>query len=160
MVTENKQNTKPKKPKKVNNLRHAEYYDMQETFDGLFAKSSKGEAFDNLMDLIFSRDNILLAYRNIKRNDGSVTPGTDGLTMRDIEKIHAGRLSPKSTQHRQELQPAGCTEKRNTKAKRPEQNPAIGYTVYLGQADTAMYSASSGTYLRSEVQRQQLWFSA
>ena len=88
MVTEDK--TKPrkkiKKPKKVNNLRFAEYYDMQETFDGLFAKAKCGGVFDRLTDLIFSHDNILLAYRNIKRNDGSVTPGTDGLTVRDIEK--------------------------------------------------------------------------
>ena len=66
--------------KKVNNLRYAEYYDMQETFDGLYAKAAKGETFDSLMDLIFSKDNILLAYRNIKGNGGSVTPGTDGLT--------------------------------------------------------------------------------
>ena len=89
MVTTNKTNTRNKgqKPKKVNNLRFAEYYDMQETFDGLYAKSKGGNIFDRLMDFIFSRDNILLAYRNIKRNDGNVTPGTDGLTMRDIEKF-------------------------------------------------------------------------
>ena len=85
MVTTNKAKAK-QKPKKVNNLRHAEYYDMQDTFDGLYAQALKGNMFERLMDLIVSRDNILLAYRNIKRNDGSVTPGTDGLTMRDIEK--------------------------------------------------------------------------
>ena len=38
------------------------------------------------MGLIFSKDNILLAYRNIKGNGGSVTPGTDGLTIRAVEK--------------------------------------------------------------------------
>ena len=81
MVTENKRRSTTKKPKKVNNLRYAEYYDMQETFDGLYAKAAKGETFDSLMDLIFSKDNILLAYRNIKGNGGSVTPGTDGLTI-------------------------------------------------------------------------------
>ena len=86
MVTENKRRSTTKKPKKVNNLRYAEYYDMQETFDGLYAKAAKGETFDSLMDLIFSKDNILLAYRNIKGNGGSVTPGTDGLTIRAIEK--------------------------------------------------------------------------
>ena len=74
------------KPKKVNNLRHAENYDMQDTFDGLFAKSANGENFDQLMGLILNRDNILLAYRNIKRNKGSVTPGTDGLSIRELEK--------------------------------------------------------------------------
>lgn len=88
MVTANKSksNRKKTKPKKVNNLRNAEYYDMQSTFDSLYAKSKDGKVFDKLMDLILSRDNILLAYRNIKRNDGSGTPGTDGLTIRDIEK--------------------------------------------------------------------------
>ena len=86
MVTENKRRSTTKKLKKVNNLRYAEYYDMQETFDGLYAKAAKGETFDSLMDLIFSKDNILLAYRNIKGNGGSVTPGTDGLTIRAIEK--------------------------------------------------------------------------
>ena len=62
MVTANKisQRKAKTKPKKVNNLRHAEYYDMQETFDGLFAKSEQGENFDSLMELILSRDNILL----------------------------------------------------------------------------------------------------
>ena len=33
MVTGNKKPKQSKKPKKVNNLRYAEYYDMQETFD-------------------------------------------------------------------------------------------------------------------------------
>ncbi|WP_082136113.1 group II intron reverse transcriptase/maturase [Bacillus altitudinis] len=31
--------------------------------------------------------NIRLAYRNIKRNNGSNTPGTDGLTIKDIENL-------------------------------------------------------------------------
>lgn len=39
------------------------------------------------MDLITSEDNILLAYRNIKTNGGSKTPGTDGLSIRDIEVL-------------------------------------------------------------------------
>jgi len=97
MVTTNKDRARKmrKKPKKVNNLRHAEYYDMQDTFDGLYAKAAQGEMFERLMDLILSRDNILLAYRNIKRNNGSATPGTDGLTMRDIEKYSADGLVQK-----------------------------------------------------------------
>ena len=68
----------------VDALRHSEYYSMQETFDDLFAKSSAGEKFTDLMTLILSRENILLAYRNIKANDGSNTPGTDKLTINDI----------------------------------------------------------------------------
>ena len=53
----------------VDDLRHAEYYGMQGTFDELYQKSQNGEVFENLMDLILSRDNILLAYRNIKAKD-------------------------------------------------------------------------------------------
>lgn len=96
MVTENKPKTKRKpKPKKVNNLRHAEYYDMQDTFDGLFAQAKDGSIFDRLMDLILSRDNVLLAYRNIKGNNGSVTPGTDKLTIQDVEKFAPDELVQK-----------------------------------------------------------------
>lgn len=83
---------KPKKAEKkvsVDNLRHAEYYAMQQKFDELYAKSKAGETFTNLMDIILSRENILLAYRNIKANTGSMTQGTDGLTIKDI-----GALSP------------------------------------------------------------------
>jgi group II intron reverse transcriptase/maturase len=88
MVTTNRAKIKKKeKPKKVNKLRYAEYYDMQETFDDLYAKAKEGGTFDKLTDLIFSRDNILLSYRNIKRNDGSVTPGTDGLTIQSVAKF-------------------------------------------------------------------------
>lgn len=39
------------------------------------------------MDLIVSENNILLAYRNIKTNGGSKTPGTDGLNIEDIAKL-------------------------------------------------------------------------
>ena len=38
-----------------------------------------------LYDIITSRNNILLAYRTIKSNKGSKTPGTDGKTISDIE---------------------------------------------------------------------------
>lgn len=47
----------------------------------------KGVIFDNLMPLILSQENILEAYREIKRNTGSTTAGTDRLTIRDIEKL-------------------------------------------------------------------------
>ena len=50
----------PKKSKTlcVDDLRHAEYYGMQGNFDELYQKSQNGEVFENLMDLILSRDNI------------------------------------------------------------------------------------------------------
>ena len=71
----------------MSGLRHAEYYGMQEVFDELYAKSSKHEIFTALMDTILKRENILLAYRNIKSNDGSKTPGTDGVTFDNLEKL-------------------------------------------------------------------------
>lgn len=76
----------PKKNKTlcVDDLRHAEYYGMQETFDELYQKSKNGEVFKNLMDLILSQNNILLAYRNIKANGGSYTAGTDNQNITDI----------------------------------------------------------------------------
>ena len=81
----------PKKSKTlcVDDLRHAEYYGMQGTFDELYQRSQNGEVFENLMDLILSRDNILLAYRNIKANKGSYTAGTDKKNITDI-----GSLTP------------------------------------------------------------------
>ena len=50
---------KQKKLLSVDNLRHAEYYEMQEVFDNLYARSKAGEKFTDLMKLILSRENIL-----------------------------------------------------------------------------------------------------
>lgn len=86
---------KQKKVLSVDNLRHAEYYDMQETMDELYSKSKSGQTFDNLMDIILSKNNILLAYRNIKANDGSHTPGTDKLTIEDIGRLTADEVVEK-----------------------------------------------------------------
>lgn len=71
------------------NLRHNEYYGMQNTIDNLYQASLNGEVFTDLMSVILQRENILLAYRNIKKNTGSKTSGTDNLTIEDI-----GRCSP------------------------------------------------------------------
>ena len=72
---------------KQKKLRHSEYYDLQPVFDKLYADSQQGKIFTKLMDLISSEENIRLAYRNIKRNSGSNTAGTDKLTIRDVEKL-------------------------------------------------------------------------
>ena len=74
------------KEKKKTSLRFAEYYDMTEVFDELYARSKGGEIFTDLMKVITTEENIMLAYRNFKRNNGSYTPGSDNLTIRDIEK--------------------------------------------------------------------------
>ena len=83
----------PKKSKNlcVDDLRHAEYYGMQPVFDELYRRSLNGDIFTDLMELILSRDNILLAYRNIKANGGSYTAGTDNKNISDI-----GCLSPET----------------------------------------------------------------
>lgn len=39
----------------VEDLRHAEYYEMQNTFDDLYAKSKNGDIFTHLMDIILSK---------------------------------------------------------------------------------------------------------
>lgn len=54
---------------------------MQKVFDDLYARSKAGQTISNLYDLITSRNNILLAYRNIKANTGSYTAGVNGHTI-------------------------------------------------------------------------------
>lgn len=80
-----------KKPKLLceDKIRHTEYYGMQTVLDDLYRRSKQNELFPNLMELILSRENILLAYRNIKANTGSNTAGTDKLTIKDIQKLSA-----------------------------------------------------------------------
>jgi len=80
---------KQKKMLSTDDLRHSEYYEMQPVFDRLYAGSKNGGVFEDLMPMILSRENILLAYRNIKTNTGSNTAGTDKLTIKDI-----GQLTP------------------------------------------------------------------
>ena len=69
-------------------LRNNEYYLTQETFDILYSQAKSGKKFTKLMELITEESNILLAYRNIKRNGGSQTPGTDGKTIDYIENMN------------------------------------------------------------------------
>ncbi|OUQ51387.1 group II intron reverse transcriptase/maturase [Lachnoclostridium sp. An118] len=75
------------KPVKRQKARNAEYYDMQKTQDILYKQSLNGQNFYHLMDLVISDENIQLAYRNIKKNSGSNTAGTDKKTMKDLEKL-------------------------------------------------------------------------
>ena len=49
-----KANNKKEKLLCVDNLRHAEYYEMQGVFDDLYARSKCGEEFTNLMSLILA----------------------------------------------------------------------------------------------------------
>lgn len=110
----------PKKSKTlcVDDLRHAEYYGMQDTFDELYQKSQNGEVFENLMDLILSRDNILLAYRNIKANKGSYTAGTDKKNITDI-----GSRTPDDVVKRVRFIVTGSEHGYKTKACKTERYP-------------------------------------
>ena len=73
-------------------LRHAEYYDFQGIQDKLYADSLKGKEFKNLVEIIARPENIRLAYRNLKGNHGSNTAGTDGRTIKDLERLSDERL--------------------------------------------------------------------
>ncbi len=69
-------------------LRKAEYYGMLEIFDNLYKRSREDKLKGvDLLSLITSRNNILLAYRTIKGNMGSKTMGTDGLTIEDYKIV-------------------------------------------------------------------------
>lgn len=83
------------KKAKINKLRYAEYYAQQDIQDELYKRSLNGDRFDRLMSLITSDANIIMAYRSIKRNSGSKTPGTDGLTIRDVEKLEPNEVCDK-----------------------------------------------------------------
>lgn len=57
---------------------------MQAALDTLYAQSKNGYKFRELYDLIIDERNIKLAFRNIKKNRGSKTSGTNGKTILDI----------------------------------------------------------------------------
>ena len=78
---------KTKQKQSVTNLRNTEYYGLQKIYDDLYANSKENFEFKNLIDVIFSENNILLAYRNLKGNKGSLTPGTDNKNINDISKF-------------------------------------------------------------------------
>jgi retron-type reverse transcriptase len=71
---------------KKQKLRNFEYYDIQEVFDTIYEQSQKERTFNNLLAIITSKKNIELAYRNIKRNKGALTEGTNKKTILDISK--------------------------------------------------------------------------
>ncbi|PNK21913.1 RNA-directed DNA polymerase, partial [Bacillus thuringiensis] len=60
---------------------------MQSTLDDLYQQSQNGNNFYKLIELMKMDENIRLAYRNIKRNMGSLTAGTDGMTINDIKML-------------------------------------------------------------------------
>ncbi len=68
--------------------RFIEYYALNHDFDNLYRQIKEGcQNFNKLYNLIFSKRNICLAYRNIKSNRGSMTPGTDGINIVNIRTM-------------------------------------------------------------------------
>lgn len=61
---------------------------MQEVYDQLYENARDNANFTHLIKLVMSAENIKLAYRNIKNNNGSNTKGTDGKTIKDYESMN------------------------------------------------------------------------
>ncbi|MED4400265.1 group II intron reverse transcriptase/maturase [Metabacillus fastidiosus] len=61
---------------------------MQGIFDEFYRISANGSKLNNLMEVITSRENILLAFRNIKKNKGSTTAGVDGKTIAEFKNMN------------------------------------------------------------------------
>ena len=81
-----------KKLLKRQKLRNNEYYDMQSVFDELYENSLAKCEFKNLISIITTEENIRLAYRNLKKNAGSRTPGTDGKTIANLAEMSESEL--------------------------------------------------------------------
>lgn len=81
-----------KRPLKKQKIRNSEYYDMQSVLDELYADSKKGVNFTKLVDIIKRPENIKLAHRNIRKNSGSKTAGTDKKTISDLNKWNESKL--------------------------------------------------------------------
>lgn len=60
---------------------------MTQTFNNLYERATKNQNFNNLIDIITSTNNILLAYRELKTKLGSKFPGCDRVTIKDLEEL-------------------------------------------------------------------------
>lgn len=79
--------------KKKQLIRNNEYYDVQEIFDNLYSKAKENKSFTNLLEIIVSEQNIMLAYRNIKKNKGSKTCGTNKTNIINIGAAEPQKLT-------------------------------------------------------------------
>lgn len=81
------------------------------------------------MEMIGSEQNIRLAYRNIKTNKGSKTPGTDGLTINDLKCINDNTLISEIRNRLDDYKPQMVRrvfiEKEGSDKKRPLGIPTI-----------------------------------
>lgn len=93
------------KPKKKQTLRNNEYYSTQKIFDDLCQRSQNGECFTHLMKLIASEQNILLAYRAIKKNKGSKANGVNSTTIIEMGEKQPEELIAYVRKRLQNFQP-------------------------------------------------------
>lgn len=84
--------TKNQKLKKKQKIRNNEYYNIQNVFDNLYSKAKINTNFTDLLPIITNEQNILLAYRNIKKNKGSKTSGTNHKNIIDMGKKEPHKL--------------------------------------------------------------------
>ena len=96
-------------------LRNNEYYDMQSQLDQLYLESKNNKRFTKLYELITARENILLAYRNIKKNKGSFTPGVNQTTILTIAEKEPEKLVQYVRSRLQNYQPQRIRRKEITK---------------------------------------------
>lgn len=68
-------------PMSANGIRYKQYYEFGDIQKELFESSKTGGNFKDLLEIILSDENIMLAYRNVKNNSGSKTKGSDGYTI-------------------------------------------------------------------------------
>lgn len=67
--------------------KHIQNVGLQETFDNIYQSSLNDINFKQIFQLVQSDKNILLAYRNIRKNGGSFTKGVDGKNIENYNKL-------------------------------------------------------------------------
>ena len=91
---------------------------MQSVFDELYENSLAKCEFKNLISIITTEENIRLAYRNLKKNTGSRTPGTDGKTIKYLAKMSEAELISMVQQKFEWYQPQSVKTERDSQRKR------------------------------------------
>lgn len=83
----NDDSTHSNKPQEGHKSINADMYNMEGVQFALYEQSKKGKNFNNLAKLVMRTENIVMAYKNVKANKGAKTPGTDGLTIDDVNRL-------------------------------------------------------------------------
>lgn len=65
---------------------------LNEIQSSLYLRAKKRENFKSLSNLIESEENIIEAYKKIRKNKGSHTPGPDGRSIKDLDKETRGNI--------------------------------------------------------------------